>query len=136
MINKGEIYERKLRCVFSYNTKRIESVPVLEANGSAATLDKMIEDGDEFIVRQKLIQAKEQIKQLIQQGNDLRLKNRQLELDINETKTKVEERKNTSAENSAKPQRSQEINKSYRVIIVISCIVIMVLGIFMGKYIM
>lgn len=155
MVAKEEVYERKLKCVFDYdkhNTRSPKRQPQPLAfgeptgglrpmrNGSITSMDRLILDSNENTeLKEKLDQAKEQIKQLIQQGSDLRAKNERLEQDIGK-KCAVE------SEVSAEPQvdgkiaepdkKRPRLEVQSRLIMAVACIAVMWLGVVMGKYIM
>jgi len=156
MVAREELYERKLRCVFDHkqvgNHKRPSMLTCAYSdpqdncptkNGSISSMDRLILDSSDNVqLKEKLDQAKEQIRQLIQQGTDLRTKNERLEEEktcegSSHTKTETVTNAGKIASSVANGGYMPHIEIQVpRTVMLIAMVVIMWLGILLGKYIM
>ena len=152
MVAKDQVYERKLKCVFDYDKHNTRSPkrPNPPAafgeptggkrpmrNGSITSMDRLILDSNENTeLKEKLDQAKEQIKQLIKQGSDLRAKNERLEQDISKCTSDNSTGGEASVDLKLVEEKRPRFEIQSRLVMAAACIAVMWLGVVMGKYIM
>jgi len=178
MVPKEELYERKLRCVFKYSPPEISDekgdivkdhpdgvvdLSQLEDKSSdnissTRILKEKIRDisvEEEAAIQTKLSQAKQEIQNLILEGQRLKQANKELQKDIDSHSSKSKSSNNgiksngnaetdvSTSSNSSGSKRSFfgskskiEIIMESKIAFVLVCIVVMWLGIGMGKFIM
>jgi len=182
MVARDEVYERKLKCVFNIDKNGVTKRPPFNRshslgfkepsnnpaqtakktssrNGSITSMDRLLLDSSENSdLKEKLDQAKEQIKQLIKQGSDLREKNERLEsqqrLEARNNRPGIECNGDKTASVQSTVSTSEEISQSHsettdgkerrtapleilvsRPIMAAGFLSILILGIFLGRYI-